>query len=65
MILCVIFVVLMMFWLFFGGYVSYGGLTPNHQLFVGSTIIPWLCIAILGWIIFNGVDAVVVHRPPR
>ena len=54
MILCVVFVVLMMFWLFGGGYVAYQGQTFNPVLFGGTTLIPWLCVAILGWIVFGG-----------
>jgi hypothetical protein len=53
MILCVIFVVLMMFWLFYGGWSVYSGPSPNPILF-GGTIIPWLCVAILGWVVFGG-----------
>lgn len=54
MILCVVWVVLMMFWLFGGGYVAYQGDKFNAVLFGGGTIIPWCCVAILGWILFNG-----------
>jgi uncharacterized membrane protein YozB (DUF420 family) len=54
MVLCVVFVVLMMFWLFGGGYVSYEGKTFDAVRFGGGTLIPWLCVAILGWVIFNG-----------
>ncbi len=54
MILCVIFVVLMMFWLFGGGYVAYQGDRFNPVIFGGGTLIPWLCVAILGWILFGG-----------
>lgn len=53
MILCVIFVVLMMFWLFFGCYHSWNPQQPDAIL--GNTVIPWACVAILGWIVFNGV----------
>jgi uncharacterized membrane protein YozB (DUF420 family) len=47
----VIFVVLMMFWLFFGSYMSWDRDKPYG---LGTTIIPWLCVAILGWLVFNG-----------
>ncbi len=52
MILCVIFVVLMMFWLFAG----YTYRQPNPPGWAGicDGIIPWLCVAILGYIVFNG-----------
>lgn len=60
MILCVIFVVLMMLWLFGGGYVATNQPTPNYNLLVSGTLIPWICVAILGWIIFNGQ-----HLPMR
>lgn len=52
MILTVIFVVLMMFWLGLGGYTTYDKERPYN---LGNTLIPWLCVAILGWILFNGV----------
>ena len=55
MILCVVWVVLMMFWLFGGGYVAYEGNAFNAARFGGGTLIPWLCVAILGWIAFGGV----------
>lgn len=51
MILCVIFVVLMMFWLFGGCYM---GWDPQKPGLIGTTLIPWLCVAILGWLMFNG-----------
>lgn len=54
MILCVVFVVLMMFWLFGGGYYVYNGPSPNPVAFGTGTLIPWLCVAILGWILFGG-----------
>lgn len=61
MILTVIFVVLMMFWLFYGGWATWNGPAPNPIAF-GGTIIPWLCVAILGWIIFGGGS---LPLPPR
>jgi hypothetical protein len=57
MILCVIFVVLMMFWLFGGCYWSWN---PTNPSAIGNTVIPWLCVAILGWIMFGGG-----YVPPR
>lgn len=54
MILTVIFVVLMMFWLFGGGYAVYNGPSPNPVVFGTNTLIPWCCVAILGWVLFNG-----------
>lgn len=55
MIWCVVWVVLMMFWLLGGGYVSYEGTAFNAARFGGGTLIPWLCVAILGAIIFGGI----------
>jgi hypothetical protein len=49
--LATIFVVLMMFWLFFGSYLSWD---PARPYGLGNTIIPWLCVAILGFVVFNG-----------
>jgi hypothetical protein len=55
MVWLVIWVVLMMFWLFGGGYYAYN--LPNHGpvIFGASTLIPWLCVLILGLIIFGGI----------
>lgn len=52
MLRCVVFVVLMMFWLFFGCYSSY---IPDKPYLVGTTLIPWLCVAILGYERWSGV----------
>jgi uncharacterized membrane protein YozB (DUF420 family) len=54
-ILCVIFVVLMLFWLF-AGYAGRPG-QPAVPAWapLASTLIPWLCVAILGWAVFNGL----------
>lgn len=48
-----VFVVLMLFWLFGGGYVSYQGDRFNPIIFGGGTLIPWLCVAILGYKVFG------------
>ncbi len=56
MLLCVVFVVLMLFWLFGGGYVAYSGERFNPIVFGGGTLIPWLCCAILGYMIFGGTS---------
>jgi uncharacterized membrane protein YozB (DUF420 family) len=57
MILIVVWVVLMLFWLFGGGYVAYDGDAFNARRFGGYTLIPWLCVAILGYVIFSGAPA--------
>lgn len=54
MILCVIFVVLMLFWLFCGTAPVWGGPNPPTWAPLGNSIIPWLCVAILGWVVFGG-----------
>jgi hypothetical protein len=51
-ILLVVWVVLMMFWLFFGCYIGLEG--PKPAL-INNTIIPWMCVAILGYAVFSGV----------
>ncbi len=61
MILTVVFVVLMMFWLFCGSYPMWGEGPPHRGIALGGSIIPWLCVAILGWIVFGG-DSAPSHR---
>ena len=51
----VIWTVLMMFWLFGGGYYAYNG-TLNVLAFGTGTIIPWLCVLILGLFNFGGIN---------
>lgn len=50
----VIWVVLMMFWALFGCYWNWDAGRPAG---LGNTIIPWLCVLILGLIIFGAVAA--------
>lgn len=56
MFLMVVWIFLMMFWLFGGGYVAYkdGSGTFNFPRFGGYTLIPWLCVAIIGYKMFEG-----------
>ncbi len=49
----VIFVVLMLFWLFGGGYAANRGDRFDAPAFGSHTLIPWLCVAILGWVSFG------------
>ena len=57
MILEVIFVVLMILALFGGGYAYRPvGPTPDYSP-IGSWFMLWICVAILGWVVFNGVPA--------
>jgi hypothetical protein len=50
----VIWVVLMLFWLFFGCWTTWD---PARPIGLGTTIIPWLCVLILGLVIFGAVDS--------
>ncbi len=54
MIWCVIWVVFMLFWLFFGCYINWN---PAQPRMMGNTLIPWACVLILGLIIFGAVGA--------
>ncbi len=51
-----IWVVLMCFWLFGGCYVAYDGSAFNGKTFVGYSLIPFLCVLILGLILFGAVS---------
>jgi hypothetical protein len=53
----VIFVVLMILWLFWGGW-TFDRTSPQS---LGGTLLPWLCVAIVGYVVFAG-PAVVVAR---
>ncbi len=50
----VVFVVLMILWLFGGGWVASQGGPFNFHTFGSGTLIPWICVAILGWVVFGG-----------
>ncbi len=56
-VILVIWVVLMCFWLFGGGYYVYNSGNPNIVSFGTGTLIPWLCVAIPGYIVFSGTTA--------
>jgi hypothetical protein len=49
----VVWVVLMMFWLLFGCYWTYSKEAPAG---VGNTIIPWVCVLILGLVLFGAFN---------
>lgn len=65
MIFIVIWTVLMMFWLFgVGGYVAYKH-PEDRSLMVGSVLIPWVCVLILGLVVFGAISVspgVVVYK---
>ncbi len=52
MIRLVVYVVLMCLWLF-GGFVATGAGVPSW-LPTAHSLIPWLCVAILGWEVYKG-----------
>jgi hypothetical protein len=51
----VVFIVLMLMWLFGGCYMGYNGPGGPGPMIAG-TIIPWACVAILGYIILGGAS---------
>jgi hypothetical protein len=59
--LMVVFVVLMCLWLFGGGWYAYTGPVPNPVVFGTGILLPWACVAILGYVVFGGG----VLPPPR
>lgn len=61
MIAMVVFIVLMLMWLFGGGWVFYNG-DPSRR-YLGSHLLAWLCVAILGYVVFGGVPPTL--PPPR
>ncbi len=58
--LAVVFVVLMLFWLLCGVYGAYNP-GPGPWLY-GNALIPWLCVAIIGYVVLAGGGATVVVR---
>lgn len=60
MIVCVIWTVLMLFWLCYGGYTWDRSAGPVG---LGGTLIPWVCVLILGLIIFGAVSVGPVNQP--
>ncbi len=54
MIWLVIWVVLMLFWLFFGSWI---GWDPAKPYGIGNTLIPWICVLILGLVVFGAISS--------
>ena len=63
MILCVIFVVLMILWLFGGGWTVYAAPAAATPQAWAAWLLPWVCVAILGWVVFGGGAGPVVVVP--
>lgn len=55
MIWLVIWVVLMMFWLFGGGVWVYNQPAPSFPAYGVGTLIPWLCVLLLGLFVFGAL----------
>ncbi len=51
----VVWVVLMMFWILGGGWVSYNGPNATPLYFGGYVLIPWLCVLLLGLFVLGGL----------
>ena len=52
-----VFVVLMVLWVAWGAFAY----EPANPRALGGTLIPWFCVAILGWVVFGGGAVVVVR----
>ncbi len=57
--LAVVFIVLMIIWLFSGGYAAYNP-GPGPWLYANA-LVPWACVAILGYILLTGGDSTASH----
>ncbi len=51
-----VWVVLMLFWLFFGCWWGYTGAPADRPGRFGSALIPWLCVALLGAMLLGGLS---------
>lgn len=62
MIWLVIWVVCMILWLAFG---CYSGWDPARPHGLGNTVIPWVCVLVLGLVIFGAVGGggIVTQQP--
>jgi peptidoglycan/LPS O-acetylase OafA/YrhL len=58
----IVFVVLMIFWFLCGGACAYYPPDQRGPWVWGNTLIPWACVAILGYCFFSGYA---VHIPQR
>lgn len=54
LIAMVVWIVLMMFWLFFGSYTTWD---PVKPYVVGNTLVPWFCVLIVGVLLFYSLSA--------
>lgn len=52
MILAVVLVVLLVLWPILGCYHTYD---PARPYLMGNTLLPWICMCILTWIVLNGL----------
>lgn len=50
----VVWVVLMILWLFGGSYLTWDANNPRA---LGGTLLPWVCVLILGLVVFGAVGA--------
>ena len=53
LIAMVVWIVLMMFWLFFGSYIGWDASKPYM---IGNTLVPWFCVLIVGVLLFYSLS---------
>lgn len=63
LVLTVVFICCMLIWLLGGGYHVYNGPSPSPIAYGTGTLLPWICVAILGYLVLSGMDSTTMQRP--
>ncbi len=61
-VLLVVWIMFMVFWLVFGCSTNWDPTKP--RVILGSTVVPWVCVFILGLIVFGAFGPVTVRTEP-
>lgn len=61
----IVWIILMIIWLFGGSYSVLNAPTPDHRIWITNSIIPWVCVLILGLFFFGAFGVPVLMVPQR